>query len=330
MPKDPAEILEAAAQLYNFSSPTLKPWHMKVSYQLYDEESKPTVRGSYEYWWAAPDTYRSSWARPDSSGQPTGHTDWHVNGKHFRAGTGPSLSFFERKLQSDLLTPLPRPEDLDMDKVRLEKQEQKFGNTKAPCVMLIRKMPLLGRPQVVPLGEFPTFCFDPAHPVLIAYYAFGSTTVGYNKVSRVQGMMLARDLSVYEGKRKVLTATVDSVSGLAAAAPELTPSAEAVPERTPEKVEISSGLATGYLVKQVRPQYPQEDKDNRVSGKVVLRALIGRDGHVHDLSVVEGPSPTLIGAAMVAVSQWEYKPYILNGEPIDVTTTVNVIFHLGN
>ena len=324
MPKDPAQILAAAAPLYDFSSPALKPWHFKVSYQLYDEESKPTVQGTYEYWWASPDTYRSTWTR---SGME--QTDWRVQGKHFHLGTGPSLTFYERKLQSDLLTPLPKPEDLDPEKVRLEKQEDKFGSAKAPCVMVIRKMPLTGHPQSVPLGEFPTFCFDPAHPVLIAYYAFGATAVGYNKISRVQGMLLARDLTILEGKRKILTATVDSVSGIAATAPEFTPSTQAKPEEAPKRVEIGSGLAQGFLVKQAKPIYPQVDKQNRVSGKVVLEALIGQDGHVHELSVVEGPSSTIIAAAMVAVSQWEYKPYMLNGEPLEVHTTINVIFNLG-
>jgi TonB family protein len=67
----------------------------------------------------------------------------------------------------------------------------------------------------------------------------------------------------------------------------------------------------------IPPAYPQDAKAARIQGVVVLRALIGRDGRVHDLSVIDGPSPSLIGAAMWAVSQWEYRPYILNGTPVE-------------
>jgi TonB family protein len=324
LPKEPGEIFSAAAPFYDFSASTLKPWHFKVSYQLYDEDSKAAAKGTYEYWWAAPDTYRSTWIRPGME-----QTDWHVQGKHFHAGTGPSLDFIERKLQSDLLTPLPRREDLDPKKVRLQRDEQKIGAVKLPCVMVMPKLPQNGHPEQVPSGEFPTFCFDPAHPILLAYYAFGSTTIGYNKITRVQGIVLPRDLTVFEGGRKALTATVDDVGAIASTAPELVPVTEAKDEDAPKPVETTSGVTTGLLLKKVNPSYPVQDKQNRIQGKVVLRALIGKDGNVHDLTVEEEPSPTLVGAALVAVSQWKYRPYMLNGEPMDISTTINVIFNLG-
>jgi len=61
-----------------------------------------------------------------------------------------------------------------------------------------------------------------------------------------------------------------------------------------------------------------------------LRALIGKDGKIHELHVVSAPWPSLAASALQAVSQWEYKPYLLNGETVDVDTEVNVIFALGN
>jgi TonB family protein len=323
LPKNPAEIFAAAAPFYDFASSTLKPWHMKVSYQLYDEKSEPTQTGVYEYWWASPDTYRSTWIRGGAE-----HTDWHVKGEHFYTETGASPQFFEWKLQSDLLTPLPDPEDLDTSHMRYDRETQQVGGLKLPCVMIVPNMPSHGRVQTIPLGEFPTFCFDPNHPVLRAYYSFAGTAVVYNKLSLVQGRYLPRELTIFDGSRRVLTASVDGINGIAQNIPELNPNESAKQAPKLERVSIASGIAQGQLIKQIRPHYPQDAKDARIDGKVVLKALIGRDGHIHELRVLEAPYPSLVAAAMWSVQQWEYKPYLLNGEPVEVDTTINVIFNI--
>jgi TonB family protein len=323
LPNKPAEIFAAAAPLYDFASPKLKPWHMKVSYQLYDEKGEPSTKGTYEYWWASPDTYRSTWTR--SGGE---QTDWHVDGVHSHAGSGESLAFFERKIQSDLLTPLPTPAELDPEKVRFERHEQSFGTVKLPCVMVVHKMPSHGQTQTVPMGMFPTYCFDSSVPMLREYYAFGATSVTYNKIARVQGMYLPRELEIYDGQRHVLTATVDLINGISAKADEFRPRSEAIVSKAAGRADLSAAVAQGFLLKSVQPHYPEDAKQARIDGRVVLEALIGTDGRVHELSVVEGPSPSLIGASMWAVSQWQYKPYLLNGEPVEVQTTVNVFFKL--
>ena len=83
------------------------------------------------------------------------------------------------------------------------------------------------------------------------------------------------------------------------------------------------------LAKKQAPVYPQDAKDARISGKVVLHATIGRDGGVHELRVVDEPWPSLVASALWAVSQWQYKPYVLNGEPLEVDTEINVIYTIG-
>jgi protein TonB len=93
-------------------------------------------------------------------------------------------------------------------------------------------------------------------------------------------------------------------------------------------VSLSAGVAQGMLEYKVTPEYPFDAKVNHVSGTVVLQAVIGKDGHIHDLNVVSGPK-LLQGAAILAVRQWRYRPYMLNGDPVEVRTTINVIFALG-
>ena len=82
-------------------------------------------------------------------------------------------------------------------------------------------------------------------------------------------------------------------------------------------------------MKAVPSQYPLYAKDEGITGTVVLQATINKDGRIADLHVVSGPHE-LQQAALDAVKQWVYRPYLLNNEPVEVATTVNVIFTLGN
>jgi len=97
---------------------------------------------------------------------------------------------------------------------------------------------------------------------------------------------------------------------------------------TPKKIAISSGVATGLLIQEVRPVYPPIAKAARQSGTVVLQATISKTGTIQGLKVVSG-NAMLQSAAISAVQQWRYRPYMLNGEPVEVDTTINVVFNLG-
>jgi protein TonB len=96
---------------------------------------------------------------------------------------------------------------------------------------------------------------------------------------------------------------------------------------TPTRVRLSQGVTDGNLVNQVKPPYPPMAKMARVQGAVVLQALISKQGTIENLRVVSG-HPMLVQAAMDAVRQWRYRPYLLNGEPVEVDTQITVIFNL--
>jgi len=95
----------------------------------------------------------------------------------------------------------------------------------------------------------------------------------------------------------------------------------------PQKVRVSQGVLEGSKVRDVQPQYPQMAKIAHVQGDVVLRAVINKQGSIENLTAMSGP-PLLIPAAMDAVKQWRYKPYMLNGEPVEVDTVITVKFHM--
>jgi peptidyl-prolyl cis-trans isomerase A (cyclophilin A) len=103
----------------------------------------------------------------------------------------------------------------------------------------------------------------------------------------------------------------------------------AEPPTPPRRVAISAGIAAGMLVSHTVPVYPPDAKKAGVSGTVVLQAVIGTDGLVKNLTLVNGPQ-ALQQAATDAVKTWVYRPYLLNGQPVEVKTTINVIFTLGS
>lgn len=90
-----------------------------------------------------------------------------------------------------------------------------------------------------------------------------------------------------------------------------------------------SNMLPGSLIRRVEPSYPPLAKAARVQGPVVLEAVISKTGTIENLQLISG-HPMLAGAAIDAVRQWRYKPYILNGEAIEVETQITVNFTLSN
>jgi protein TonB len=102
----------------------------------------------------------------------------------------------------------------------------------------------------------------------------------------------------------------------------------AVPKvATPQRVRVSLGVSQGLLIKKVQPAYPPLARQARIQGTVLLQAEISKEGAIENLRLISG-HPMLAPAAIEAVKQWRYKPYMLNGEPVAVETQVQVNFTL--
>ncbi len=117
----------------------------------------------------------------------------------------------------------------------------------------------------------------------------------------------------------VIGGIVSATSNLAAV-PKFVPVA-------PQRVRISQGITKGLLIHRMEPPYPPLAKAARVQGEVVLSAVIDVNGQITNLQLVSG-HPMLVPAAIAAVREWRYKPYLLNGAPVEVETTITVIFSL--
>jgi periplasmic protein TonB len=119
----------------------------------------------------------------------------------------------------------------------------------------------------------------------------------------------------------VIGSVISSTSSLAAV-PKFVPV-------TPQRIRISQGVIKGLCIHRVEPTYPPLARSARVQGDVVLSAVIDSNGQIQNLVLVSG-HPMLVPAAITAVKQWRYKPFLLNGQPVEVETTITVIFSLSS
>jgi protein TonB len=100
------------------------------------------------------------------------------------------------------------------------------------------------------------------------------------------------------------------------------------PKAAPQRVRVGGNVQQAKMVRMIQPTYPAIAKQAHIQGTVILHAIIAKDGTVQELQLMGGP-PLLVKAAMDAVRQWRYQPTLLNGDPVEVDTTISVIFSLG-
>ena len=128
-----------------------------------------------------------------------------------------------------------------------------------------------------------------------------------------------------------LTGLLDSVIRMAtpqrAAEPAPAPVVKPVAPAAPQQIRVTSSLQAARLVSRVDPVYPVAARQARISGTVELAGVIGTDGRIRELRVIGG-HPFLARAALEAVRQWIYRPTVLGGEPVEVLTTITVVFRL--
>ena len=119
---------------------------------------------------------------------------------------------------------------------------------------------------------------------------------------------------------------LNQVLNTANSAPVLAKTAEPIPVK---RVRLASRVVEANLIHDVPPQYPPAAGRARVEGRVVLMAVIGKDGSVEDVRVESG-LPILAQAAIDAVKQWRYKPYLIDGQPVEVDSRITINFNLSS
>ncbi|MDE3199764.1 MAG: energy transducer TonB [Acidobacteriota bacterium] len=326
IPKDPEAVLAAAAPFYNYDTPPMQPWHLKATYQLYDMLGKPAEKGTWEYWYASSNNYRETWTRDGGE-----QSDWFTaDGAVHQSESGAPLHFFERKIPDFLLHPLDGVPQHQTDSVKFELKFVPPEKPQIVCVITNQQRPTGQEPPAPPANLARSYCFDLPTSALLTTYS-GNYLTQYNHILRTQDHYLPKHMEVTIGKQQHFSLDIEEVNDISATDPALIPPAgTTLSETTVDAVKTVRGkIAMGKIAKKVPPIYPEVDKLAHIQGVVTLIGTVGKDGRISNLEVLTAPSITLGEAALDAVKRWEYRPYMLNGKPVEVQTTINVIFTLG-
>lgn len=316
---DPNELMLLAAKANGVTGGGSQPWHLKASYTILDENGTPKDQGTFEELWASPTHFKRS-----ITGQNyTREEFWTEKGVVFTGSAAqetPRAQILE--MEREFVTPVP--DTAKAANLQFEAKPLDLGTMHLSCLQASFYASSL------PDGVWGrSFCISAERLALrISSNGFAHTQYIHNHLVSFQGRFVAGDLLLKHDGKSVFTAHLESIEPLAATESALLQApADAKPLEI-MRVNIAGGVAAGMLLKKIAPDYPPIAYAARVSGTVVLQALIGKDGLLKDLKVVSGPA-MLQQSAMDAVKQWVYRPYLLGGNPVEVVTTINVIFTLG-
>ena len=317
--KDPQALLSVATGMNSLDDTRGTPWHLKASYESFDEKGSQVDQGTFEEWRLAPD----QWKRTYSSG--------HFNQTEYSTATGITYETSAGAplwpvslIAKELVHPMPDSKDLEDTKPEIRPLNEK--SARFNCVML--SLPL--KSVKWSLGALPTYCFDLNTPTLRMEIFDASIQVLRNEMAVFQSNYIAKEVQLNDGRKPLLHMHVLSLTSLSpaeAASVVLPTSSDSSP--SPAEVSVASGVVDGHKTGGPVPEYPVLARRNRIQGVVVLKISIGTDGHIHRLRVVSSPDPSLSSAAIDAVQRWAYHPFLLKGKPVIVNTTLDVTFRLG-
>jgi TonB family protein len=312
-PKARIDRVFAATSLDDLNS---KPWHATLSMTLFDKTGKNPIEATAEYWKSGDDSLRVITVGSDVE------TTLRHEGKNYRGVSGSAVPYLASAVFDAFLHPGSSPSELESSTP--EARNHSFGKVKLDCIML--SQPIKGL-ATAPLGLFPTYCMDTGTDTLRLTYDFGSRGINVVRGGKFLDHAVAAELAMTENNIVVARAKIGAM-GTFTPAPETFQPGPQLVQTGSGVARISGSVAQGQILNKIQPIYPAEAKSGHISGSVVLRAIIGRDGHIHILRVMSAPDSSLAIAALAAVRQWTYKPYLLNGEPTEVDTTIVVNFNL--
>jgi TonB family protein len=314
---DPTGTLTLAQKRNNLEQDGVQPWHIKATYEIFDVHGISESTGTYEEWWVSTKQNKHAFATSGFS-----RTDYFTNEGVFRIETGKMSVLIGPERIKALVRPLSEEK---VDDFTSEEREQELGNLPLKCITLTWRK---GAP-VVPIAH--AYCFEPDRLTLraaVSEYGFFQTL--YDGHVRLGDLYLAKQIRVLANQRPVVNIQVEQSETLNDINDaDFSPPVDA--KKLPPGL-TGFGVVTGsteeHLVRRVPPQYPEIANKENIHGEVAIKFTINKDGHVTNPQVISGP-PLLRQAALDAVTQWQYKPFVSNHEPIEVESTATCQFTVG-
>jgi TonB family protein len=325
VPTDPKERLIQAfnsSTLDTIAAGPLKPWHLKVDVQMYDEFGTHPQSATIEEWRGGIALARVTYTTPDYVATMITNPDgtFRTSGK----GLVPFLLAFVR---SAIIHPQPSQAKL-ATATRFDSKSIKAGKAELDCVTPIYPAPAAGAPPSKPkLPPLPpaTYCMEPDSATLLVIERYDSLSTVRQRIATFQQRYVPVELSIGSGPIVVATAKIEQLSTMEID-PELFKPAGEVRVPFVKQIELADKIVAGSILKHEPITYPVVARERHIQGTVTITAIIGTDGHIYAAFPLTSPDPSLTSAALSAVRQYTYKPFTLNGEPVEVRTVIRVNF----
>lgn len=332
LPSDPAALLQLASQVNGLHGADLQPWHVRATWQTLDEKGQPNEQGAWEEWWAGEKKYKTVYKSADVD-----RTTYGTENGRYVAGGPDKVPWQFATVERLVQYPVVMLKSTSAMKPNLSMNDIQQGPAHLTCALQGMVTPD-GTPIEVrrPDGtsrqlEFRD-CFSTDLPAIRAEETSQGSQTVFNSIVRFQGRYLAKKIR-YVGAGGVETdISVDAIEPLdPVVAVDFSPPSNATKlAESASVVAVPGNVMAGYRIAGDMPVYPEDARHFLHSeGTVVLTAKILKDGSLGDLKMISGPL-ALQQAALDAVKTWRYRPYLLNGQPVEVETQINVVFRMGH
>ena len=313
MPSDPKELMFLAAKMNGLTGEGVKPWHLKATYRFFSANNKVSIEGTYEEFWGTETNYKRILTESACT-----QTDFGTEKGDYRVGSCQQIPIpISDLIRREFVTPLPSVETVSRSAFAIQPIGSK--GTQPTCLRFVG----LPDPGVV-------HCIAPDRPIVAIntylYERVDAIQAIHDRVLDFHGRFIPGDVSLLFAGKPFLVAHLEDLRTLASLSDiESTPPTEA--EKITPPISVPPEVAESMIIRKTNPGYPFTAKREHLTDTVSLQAVIGTDGHVSSLQVIGGPVD-LRQPAINAVRSWTYRPYVVNGEAVEVNTTINVLFSL--
>lgn len=302
-PKNPAEILRVARETNGLDFTPPLPWHIKISYDHFDEDGDNDSSGTFEEFYVGPKKYKKIYTYESSK-----QTDYATVSGLYRAGDQQWPRPIELQVQHEATLPLYRstigPQSISLDKLKWA-----IGTIKLPCVVIRRT------DMKISDNGLPKYCFDPGTTRLRYTRGQGWDETIYNDFVIFQDRYVARDVAITQAGKQYLKIHIDVLN-------TFSPLVDAI-FHPPADSSLVAGrihvwsmvlndylLSSGFLLA------------GGVQGKVNVQFVVGKDGRVIEAKALDGPEK-LQKAALTAMRQYRFRPFLVLGEPMEVESQMS-------
>jgi hypothetical protein len=310
VPHSAPDVLKLASNMNGLEVQSARPWHVKLSYDQFDEDGDNVHSGTVEEFYVGPRKYKRIY-----SIDTLNRIDIANDAGLFRVGDQSWPTVVEADVVSAVLYPLHLAQRDDGTR-RPEKTELKFGNGKLPCITLKKQ-----NVNVIFIGA-PVFCFEPGTVMLRYVNANLAEVLTYDSIALFQGRYVARDITIRHIDKLFLKIHIKELG-------EITKISDAFFATPPEskgplggRIPVpSSAYNEEYQISSPQPAYPRG-----VDGLVHVKYVVGKDGHVIEATATDGPEE-LRKAVLEAVRKYRFRPYLLLDQPVEVESSIEFSAH---